>query len=785
MNDIIHESDMKDNGQNAIMAYPGPMIDAAVGHDSLFRIMWRGWWLILLTIIAGLAGAYLYLRMTKPLYESTSRILVDKPVQLLRSDVPQPVGSTSGNYLQTQASMITSRQIIGAALSDPNVLTLPTLRDIKYPAEEVLRTLSVSVGKNTDIISISAKSAYPQDAAQIVNAVVRAYVRWHEANRQLSTADMLKDFNSQLEKHYQELRTKRQERMMFEQRNPGVVDRMRGGIVSTTLELLKQDLATVRLNTIQQDSYYEGIKRFETEPNNLRQYVYGRLDSTAVTTVEAKRADLEKELTAIRLQLEEIPVTGGMAYSKITFLQDREKQLQTKIAELDKNFVLSQVSLAKTLSEEAHAREKQLTDMYEKEFAKVQNLSGQEAEYAFIVSECQMIESLCDSLLKQINALDLNARFEGLNIHVLENAIAATEPSSPEAIRVMAIGLVVGLMVGAGLALARDWRDKTVRSADEIAAILGVPVLGAVPSISKRGVVARGQRLRLASDSRESEAYRSIRTALFFGALREQAMTILVTSPARLEGKSTLVSNLGIAMAQAGQKTIIVDADLRKPMQHRIFSIEDHEQGLAGVLSGTATLEEAIRHTEVQGLDVLTGGQSAPNPSELLNSRAFVNMLEQLKGKYARILVDSPPVGAVTDAQILAARCGLTLLVLRAEKSTRAPTQRARDALLTVGARLAGVIVNDVPKRNSRYSQSSYGFYGYHYGDHGSDGGKVAGKEPPQDKDKLWPVSLASALAARAQTSKYPRIAINGKKASTCVRRADDNPAAQQPPAGP
>jgi len=586
VNDIIHESDMKDDGQNAIMAYPGPMIDGAVGHDSLFRIMWRGWWLILLSIIAGLAGAYLYLRIATPLYVSTSLILVEKPGPLPRSDVPQPVGSTSSNYLQTQASMIRSREIITAALSDPNVLTLPTLRNIGYPVEEVLRTLSASVGKNTDIISVSAKSAYPQDAPQIVNAVVRAYVRWHEANRQLSTADLLKDFNSELEKHYQELRAKRQERMMFEQRNPGVVDSMRGGIVSTTLELLKQDLASVRLNTIQQDSYYEGLKRFETDPNKLRQYVYGHRDSAAVTLDETERANLEKELTAIRLQLEEIPVTGGMAYSKITFLQDRETQIQTKIAELERDFVLSQISLAKTLSEEAHAREKQLTDMYEKEFAKVQNLSGQEAEYAFIVSECEMIESLCDSLLKQINALDLNARFEGLNIHVLEKAIPATDPSSPEAIRVMVIGLVLGLMVGAGLAFIRDWRNQAVRSADEIAAILGVPVLGAVPSMSKRGAVAHGQRLRFASDSRESEAYRAIRTALFFGALREQAMTIFVTSPARLEGKTTLVSNLGIAMAQAGQKTIIVDADLRKPMQHRVFSIKDHDQGLTGVLSG-------------------------------------------------------------------------------------------------------------------------------------------------------------------------------------------------------
>ena len=174
MNTGMHEFEMRDNFQNTSMAYPGPMTDGAVGHDSLFRIMWRGWWLILLSIVAGLAGAYLYLRIATPLYESTSLVLVDKPGSLPRSDVPQPVGSTLSNYLQTQASMIRSREIIAAALSDPNVLTLPTLRSIDYPVEEVLRTLSASVGKNTDIISVAAQSAYPEDAAQIVNAVVRA-----------------------------------------------------------------------------------------------------------------------------------------------------------------------------------------------------------------------------------------------------------------------------------------------------------------------------------------------------------------------------------------------------------------------------------------------------------------------------------------------------------------------------------------------------------------------------------------------------------------------------------
>jgi capsular exopolysaccharide synthesis family protein len=191
------------------------------------------------------------------------------------------------------------------------------------------------------------------------------------------------------------------------------------------------------------------------------------------------------------------------------------------------------------------------------------------------------------------------------------------------------------------------------------------------------------------------------------------------------------VSNLGIAMAHAGQKTLIVDADLRKPVQHRVFVKTGHGKGFVDVLAGTTTLDEAIRPTEIQGLDVLESGRTVPNPSELFGSDAFWTVFEQLKSRYDQILVDSPPVGIVVDAQILAARCGLTLLVLRAQKSLRATTQRARNALSIVGARVVGAVVNDVPKRDMRYSHYGSGAYGYYYGNHHSDARNAVLKELP------------------------------------------------------
>jgi succinoglycan biosynthesis transport protein ExoP len=168
-------------------------------------------------------------------------------------------------------------------------------------------------------------------------------------------------------------------------------------------------------------------------------------------------------------------------------------------------------------------------------------------------------------------------------------------------------------------------------------------------------------------------------------------------------------------MAQAEQKTLIIDADFRKPRQHEVFGLSD-KTGLTSVLAGRDTLDSCLTKTDIHNLTVLTAGPEVPNPSEMLNSAAFAKLLDELKGRFDRIFIDTPPVMPVTDARILSAICDKTLLVLRAEKSTRKASQQARDGLQHVGANILGVIVNDVSKSSSRYGYySGYG-YGYGYG---------------------------------------------------------------------
>jgi capsular exopolysaccharide synthesis family protein len=336
------------------------------------------------------------------------------------------------------------------------------------------------------------------------------------------------------------------------------------------------------------------------------------------------------------------------------------------------------------------------------------------AHYTLLQSDWERTKKLCDILDDRIKEINITEDTGALNINILEVARAAEKPSNPQKGRVVAIAIVIGSILGCSLAFLRDWKGDRLHSTKEINTLLGVPVLGSVPAMSREESVSdRGQKVRLEATSVVAEAYRSIRTAVFFSVPNGKAKTLLVTSPGPGDGKTTFSSNLAIAMAQAGQKTLILDADFRKPMQQEVFKV-NHNPGLAGFLSGKIPLKHAIQPTSLENLELITAGTKVPNPSEMLNSSVFESVLKALVDQYDRIIVDSPPVMSVTDARILAALCDVTLLVLKADRSTKRISQQACDSLLSVGANLLGIVVNEVSKKSSLYGYSSVCSYGYY-----------------------------------------------------------------------
>ena len=340
-------------------------------------------------------------------------------------------------------------------------------------------------------------------------------------------------------------------------------------------------------------------------------------------------------------------------------------------------------------------------------------VSKVQADYTKAQSDITLARESLKPLEERINQLeqqgDLMKNLR--SITVMDAATIRTTPSFPVPVQIISLAAVIGLVLGGFLAYLRDRTDNRLRTAEEIQNFVGLQILGVVPRMpGRRTSVARAMSVHLDPRSEVAEAYRTIRTAVYFSPAGNRARTLLVTSPEAGDGKTTSASNLAIAIAQTGRSVLLLDADFRKPTQHKNMDVKD-SVGLSSVLSGTETLDRAIQRTGVDGLDILPCGTIPGNPSEILNSQEFGELVDRLALKYDHIIFDSPPVNLVTDARILGAVCDATLLVLRAEKSTRKAAEHARNALLSVGAKVIGAIVNGA-SRGKGYETYGGSYYG-------------------------------------------------------------------------
>lgn len=681
--------------------------------EDLLQIIWRSRWMVLLIIIIAMGIGFTYITFATPVYTSTSRIYVQQSGPKILAEA-EGIMTQSKNYLYTQAALLKSTPILSAALERDEIKQLKIFQKVENPVAYLKKKgLDVTVGKKDDIIGISSESPYPIEAARLVNAVVDSYKKFHTSRKRSTTGEVLKILQKEKQGRDQELAKKLKAMMELKTGNIALTYEDRSGnIVLDRLETLSTELTQAELQTVEAKSVYENFRSMMSDPARLKRYADGeRARGTFISNAD-EWSKLETELEQLQMQLSDL---GGLPAGNtlaMNALQMKVKQIENKLAFLYKTFADAQLSVAEQQYEAAKQKQEQIARYFESQRREAVQFNKQLADYTILKSDFEQTKKLCDILDDRIKEINITEDTGNFNISVLEAAGPADKPSKPPKARCMAISLLLGLVLAGGFALVRDRMDQRLRSMEEIAATTGLPALGVIPSMSRRdGPAVRGKKAHLDSKSVWAETYRTMRTAVLFCATKAKSRTILVTSPEAADGKTTVVSNLAIAMAQAGQKTLVLEADFRKPMQSKIFGVNHNDMGLAGVLEGTNELEEVIKTTCVPGLDLLTCGQDVPNPSETLHSANFTKLMKLLVKQYDRIIVDSPPVLPVTDAQILASICQITILVLRAEKSTRKASRQACDALLRVGAQIPGVVVNDVPK-NGRFGY--YGVDGYY-----------------------------------------------------------------------
>lgn len=691
----------------------------ANASESLAKVIWRGRWIMFICLVLALAAGFVYIQTATPIYTSTAKLYLDySGIRIAPSYESDRVPRTD-RYLYTQAELLVSQPILKAVLTLPEMQRLQTFADVSIRMAYLRNNVEVEVGRRDEIVSVSFSSPYAAEVPQIVNKIVEAYIASRSESQREDSSQVFDRYQKEYDRATQELDQMRDELEQFQAASMLLtLGSDQGNGVDARYRELETEFAQAQLQTVDAELFFNAVRLLADDPEALRQYVALAGHVAAYAGGGNTTAQLEAEQASVESELESLLVELTPDHPKVVSLQARIEQIETTIDESKDRFVRVQLAAAEQRYLEAKAREEDLARRCEEQRQEVRQMNDELTKYRRLATEVAELTAYRQMIGEQLKEIRTIAGQEvgGFRMQILESASTSEFPSHPQRSKVMAIALVLGLLAGGGLAVLRDLTDQTLRSGEEISSVLGLPVLGVVPAMSRReSVSARGRHVHLRPDAPEAEAFRTVRTAIFFGTSKEQARTVLVTSPAQGDGKSTLASNLAIAMAQAGQRTILLDADFRRPVQHAIFEIPADENGLSAVIAGKTKLAQAIQPTAVPGLEVISSGPRVPNPAEILNSPRFKELLEHLVEAYDRIIVDAPPVTVVTDAQILGAICDATILVLRAGKSTRKVGQRAIDSLHRVDARLLGTVVNDVAKSGDRY-----GYYGGYGGSNGS-----------------------------------------------------------------
>lgn len=713
-------------------------------QDSLFEIAFRHKLQIFLATVMCFCAGVTLLKIVTPRYTAASRLYVQPHGPRIIGTTPIPVRhDDEGTFYFTQREIIRSNPVLAIALN--NLGDLRTFAGEPNRFTYLRKQLKVEVGKKDELITVSFESPYRDEAQKIVAAVVDGYVEFQSKQKRSTAADILKLLTS--EKNVRESELDQQVRELQKFR---VTERLlstdadKAKVMLERLKTLSDALNAARIETLSAKAAFEDCAMtILTDSRKAEQASALRRSSSFSVLAPADEQLIRQELFQYEARLNDVKRQYGMNHPSVRLLQSRVDQLQVSYAAA----VIRRYDQAKVKEADLEA----LVARQQQEAVEEQNKA---AEYARLQSEVDRVQrqiDLLDGRMKEVNF----AEDSGVpNITVLEPSRLEDKPTFPSTSKTLALAILIGIFGGFGFACVRDRYDYPLESARAIRIALGTRVIGVVPRMTKRGRVFETD-----PSSDVAESCRTLYNTIADGVPPEESKTILVTSPARGDGKSTLATNLAVAMAQQGKHVLLVDADFRSPSLQRIFNLRGRE-GLSNLLGGQEISTGIVYDSGVVGLDVLPAGTFLGNPLEMLNSERFATVLDYLTDLYDHVIFDAPPTVPVDDARIIAASADVTLLVLRAGRANRRLAEQARDGLGAVGAKIMGVVVNDVDPHNFAKYDGVY-----------EDGPTVARSAKAEDVTADFDVQLRTMLARRPSTqAQFNKSAPPGKQEHALAR---------------
>jgi polysaccharide biosynthesis transport protein len=695
---------------------------------AYWRVILRWRWDIVAVTVTVVALVAIISFKTKPVYRATSRLEVDSDTPEVQSlsDLYRNI-PTDETFLQTQLDVIDSNLLAWSTIQALGLGNLPEFnrgatpgagslpKDWRSQRSELLRTfkrhLHIDLVRGTRVVEVSFDSTDPDLAARVVTMLVSGYMKYNFRK----TYDATRQASGWMEQQLGELkaRVEQSQRAMVDYERRNALAGVAGSQNNTEQDLadLNRELISAQSDRAQKQALFE-VAKSKDFPAGL------------VTKSELLNR-LEEQRAGLNLSYLEALEQYGPNFPKVVRLRDQIHEMEALIGEARQRSVGE-------IQEEYDAavkRENLLSEQVAREKAEVGKVNELLIQYNLLKGEFETNRRLYENLLQRLKETTLAAGMRATNIHLIDAAFPPTIPVRPKKLFNIAIALIMGVIVGTTVAFSREALDTAIASVAEVERLTAAPTLAVIPSVEPARFRAHLKQLNGNHRERSpeawlalaaacspasplSESYRALRTSIRLSLAPRPPQIILVTSSQSSEGKTCTSLNLALTLAQCGSRTLVVDADLRRPAVGRVLGAPS-TGGLSSVLTGAQRLDEALQSADgLSGLTILAAGPRPPNPAELLASPAMAKLLGKLRQRFDQIVVDSPPLLPVTDATILSSLVDGVVVVIECSVIERDALVRAFRMLETAGAKILGTVVNKVDfKRDGCYGSSYRAYY--------------------------------------------------------------------------
>lgn len=722
----------------------------ARSNTSLMTVVWQRKSLVILGVVIGMVvGTLIYANRT-PVYQSNAQVLIVKRTTA-PGTTPGGMSATAAfieDYMSTQAVLLRSQVIaertansekIKTRLADVGLKSFPEANKPDDLVSGIMLGLTVTrenkeaSGAQTgnNVMTLTFRGTNQEECQFILQNLIDMYQHFIDETYQDISRSMLE----QIDKMKNEIESKivkaEQKYNEFLKTTPVILSKFAGGTSALQKQVsnLADKVAILKNEIVAKENELTKIKAIKAEhgSKDVIQYIMqtGQLPKVfnepeldknlAAALMEERRllsmyAENHPDVKRQRQMIEMMRNMFGKG-SSTTTPNGQDQDLADK-------FINGQEIALKLSKELLSAYEAE----YDKNWRDLRSHSQFEVDEKNLEGELMRARGLFDEVKKRVDDMNMRKDSGGFRAAII------TRPGfgfkiAPMAYQVFTGAALLGLLLGVGLAYLAEVSDKSFRNPTEIRKRLGLPVIGHIPAMAAdekaQQLVAAGSTTidpmlvtHYQSNSVAAEAYRGVRTALYFSTQGAGHQVIQVTSPNVSDGKSTLAANLAVSIAQSGKRTLLIDCDFRKPRVHKIFNVSA-QLGFASAMAGQSDLPSAIQQTAVPNLSVLPCGPRPVNPAELLTSPKFSELIEQLRQMYDFVIVDTPPILVVTDPAVVAPRVDGVVLCIRVTKNGRPFAERAREVLTSLGANILGVVVNGF---GTQVGGGKYGYEHYNYG---------------------------------------------------------------------